>query len=65
MVWLAVPLVLIVGSLAALVAIGSLESARRELQVQRAALAEARAAIGPVQGRIDAVRAAAARPTRR
>ena len=65
MVWLAVPLVLIVGSLAALAAIGSLESARRELQVQRASLAEARAAIGPVQGRIDAVRAAAVRPTRR
>ena len=65
MAWLAVPLVLIIGSVAALGAISSLESARRELQAQRASLAEVRATIGPVQARVDATRAAAARPSRR
>ena len=65
MAWLAVPLVLIIGCLVGLAAIASLDSARRDLQVQRASLAEARAAIGPVQARIDAARAAAARPSRR
>ncbi len=65
MAWLAVPLVLIIGSVAALGAISSLESARRDLQAQRASLAEVRATIGPVQARVDATRAAAARPSRR
>lgn len=65
MAWLAVPLVLIIGCLVALAAIASLETARRDLQVQWASLAEVRATIGPVQARIDAVRAAAARPSRR
>ncbi len=60
MAWLAVPLVLIVGSLLTLGAIASLESARRDLQRQIAALADVRTTLGPVQARIDAARAAAA-----
>lgn len=65
MAWLAVPSVLILGSLAALAAISSLESARRDLQHQVAALVEVRATLGPVQARIEAARAAAAAPSRR
>ena len=65
MAWLAVPSVLILGSLAALAAIASLESARRDLQDRVAALVEVRATLGPVQARIEAARAAAAAPSRR
>ena len=60
MLWLLVPLVLLVAAAAALAAVGSLEAARRELQSQVAALAEARSQLARVQPRIEAARAAAA-----
>ncbi len=60
MLWLLVPLVLLVAAAAALAAVGSLEAARRELQSEVAALAEARSQLARVQPRIEAARAAAA-----
>lgn len=65
MLWLAVPLVLLLGAAAALAAIASLEAQRRELQARVAALVEVRATIDPVQARIARARAAGAdRPHR-
>lgn len=65
MLWLAVPLVLVLGAAAALAAIASLEAQRRELQARMAALVEVRATIDPVQARIERARAAAADPRHR
>lgn len=65
MLWLVVPVVLVVGGVAAIAAIGSLEGSRRELQRQVGALAEARVAIAAVQRRVDATRAAAVARSRR
>lgn len=65
MLWLAVPVVLAVGAVGVLAAIRSLERSRRALQHQIAALADARAAISPVQRRVDATRAAAVARSRR
>lgn len=65
MLWLAVPVVLILGAAASLWAIASLEAQRRELQARAAALVEVRATIDPVRARIERARAAAAaRPHR-
>ncbi|HMQ28597.1 MAG TPA: hypothetical protein PKA98_21605 [Acidimicrobiales bacterium] len=65
MLWLALPLMLILGAAAALLAITSLEAQRRELQARVAALVEARAEIEPVRARIARARAAAVdRPPR-
>jgi hypothetical protein len=63
--WLVVPGVVIAGALAALAAIRSLESARRDLQRQVASLADVRAGLVPVQRQIDAARATAVARDRR
>ena len=63
--WLVVPLALVVGAVGLVLTVRSLDEARRGLQHQVVALAESRAALGAVQQRIAATRAAAETRTRR
>ncbi len=65
MLWLAVPVVLVLGGVVVLAGVRSIERSRRELQRQVAALADTRAALSPVQRRVDATRAAAVARSRR
>ena len=65
MLWLAVPAVLVVGALGCLAGVASIDRGRRQLQRQVAALVEVRAALPPVQARIEAARAIATAHVRR
>lgn len=59
MIWLVVPVVLVVGAASVVAAIRSVESARRTLQAEVAALVATRTTLEPVQRHISTTAAVA------